>query len=227
MKHRTSLPYLLTPDDIRESCESSSHALRGIKFDSIRKVQDAHNWSPDFSFSHLFHFLMENIGRLPTWNDFAGFYYSSGCDFLGREREERYRQLLQEGFSDEVATDALDWRIGLAYYGIVRDIFTVVQLRARGIDVRCHPLADTLFRVDAWVGRTIVNLRVNNPRYRDFAGGRKLPPEELYEGSEPGFRYEYIALDAADKFGVVHLPKESDVDDLVEKLQRENDDFRV
>lgn len=155
---------------------------------------------PSFSFSHLFHYVMEVIGRMPTWDEFSRFFLKTErrLEMFGRECHEKFADLVASGVERHAASKALRWRAGNAYYGIARDIFTTVQLRHRGVDARCHPLADTLFRFDGSVGRTVISLRVDNRHYRDSSGGRMTPREVLLSDATPPFPHELIALAAAD-----------------------------
>lgn len=114
--------------------------------------------------------------------------------------------------------EAMRWRVGNSYYGILRDIYTMVQLRAHGLDVRAHPLADALFRVGAWAGRTVLSLRVRNALFRDSEKGRKIPAEELLRHAHPNFAFEPIQIERVEEFGEVHLPKPADIRQVAQRL---------
>jgi hypothetical protein len=220
-KHVTRALYRVSPDDIRDVCKETLHALGNVQKDTIKGIKEAENWNPDFAFTHLFHFQLEQIGHIPTWQEFAEFhlYEPRGWWFFGRQATDHCRTAARErGLSVELVWDAMRWRVGNAYYGILRDVYTVVGLRARGIDVRSHPLADALFRVDAWVGQTVLNIYVVNPLYRSGYEGRKKPSQDLLQGAHPEFKFHNIILEAATQFGVVHLPTKEELDGAAQKL---------
>jgi hypothetical protein len=218
--HRTRVLYDLTPQDVEQVCRDTEHALGEVKSKQVARISGARDWNPDFAFTHLLHYCMEQQKRLPTWQEFRHFLLETeeGHEMLGRQARQCRDSLIGPDVSKDLATDAMRWRVGNSYYGVLRDIYTVVQLRAQGLDVRAHPLADALFRVDAWSGRTVLSLRVRNAMFRDAHGGRKLPAEDLLRDARPRFHVEPIELEPADKFGVVHLPKQTDIRHAAQRL---------
>ena len=178
LAHATKVLYQLEPDAIEGTCRASEHPLGSITKAVASRVQPVVDWRPDFAFTHVMHLALERLGRLPTFQDFVGF---CGGDPLGRAalgdparqiRESTCRQ----GYPAGDVAKAVRWRIGLAYYSFVREVYTIAVLRGCGLDVRAHPLADALFRVDAWTGRTVLSLYIRNAAFRDG------------ERSEEGFR---------------------------------------
>lgn len=105
--------------------------------------------------------------------------------------------------------------MGNAYYGILRDIFAVSYLREEGLDVRAHPLADALFRVDGWVGRAVISLCIGNEEYRKNGMGRKAKVEEILAEAARPFRVKAIELPIPRKYGVVKLPSPADLDQVI------------
>jgi hypothetical protein len=71
---------------------------------------------------------------------------------------------------------AMQWRIGNAYPSYRREQYVISVLREHGSDVRCHVLADVLFRVDCWLDLTCVGttsgMRSSGPRAQ--GGSRAL-----------------------------------------------------
>ncbi len=67
-------------------------------------------------------------------------------------------------------------------------------------------MADALFRVDAWAGRTVLSLYIRNARFRDGRSGRKPRTVDILSGARPPFRYQELRLDTQHTFGCVHLP---------------------
>ncbi len=126
---------------------------------------------------------------------------------LGEPAKAKMREVVNSGTPERLVRDAVRWRVGNAYYSFLREIYTVVRLRAMGIDLRVQPLADALFRVDAWVGRKVVSLRVGNKKFRQGeSAGRKTRPEQLLADVLPRFEFSAIELSPATKVGRVHLP---------------------
>jgi hypothetical protein len=110
------------------------------------------------------------------------------------------------------------WRIGLAYYSFAREVYTIAVLRVAGLDVRSHPLADALFRVDAWTGRTVLSLYISNARFRDGALGRKPRTTSILAGATPPFRCEELRLTTRHEFGCVHLPEAGKITAIAPRL---------
>lgn len=130
---------------------------------------------------------------------------------MGRERlwqpaQRDIEDAIRTGVPDQLARDAMLWRIGNSYYSFLRELFVIAALRERGVDLRCHPLADALFRVDCWFDRNVISLYIGNATYRDGVAGRKLDPRVLLGDAQPPFRFREIRVGTPRRFGVVHLP---------------------
>lgn len=111
------------------------------------------------------------------------------------------------------------WRVGNAYYSFLREVYTIVELRSRGVDLQVHPLADALFRVDCWTDRTAVSLRVGNPKFRAGATqGRKPPAVRILADLQPPVEFADIELRPASEFGSVHLPAREQLDAMAARL---------
>src|SRR5215469_17654158 len=158
LAHTTHVLYQLEPSRIEAACAGSEHPLGDIRKDVAMAVRPVVDWRPDFAFTHVMHIAVEKLGQLPTFQEFTHFCATDpvGRMALGdpaRQIREHARQL---GYVREHAAQAVRWRIGIAYYSFARALYTISVLRAEGVDVRAHPLADALFRVDAWADRTIL-----------------------------------------------------------------------
>ncbi|MFI7114786.1 hypothetical protein ACIBK9_51335 [Nonomuraea sp. NPDC050227] len=210
LAHQTSTIYRLTPEDVERVCMSTEHALGEVKRATAESVKAIVDWHPDFAFTHTFHLAVESLETLPTWQQFRAFVHddSRGNEMLWRPAQDKITQVSSapDGPSRAVATDSMRWRVGNAYYSFLREIFVVVHLRNAGLDVRMHPLADALFRVDFWCGRTVCSLLVKNAKFHKDGQGRKVPTSELLAGAVPPFHFHPIQLERASRFGVVHLP---------------------
>jgi hypothetical protein len=80
--------------------------------------------------------------------------------------------------------------------------------------VRVDPLADALFRADAWFERTVVSLYVGNTKFR-HDDGPKTAPRRILAGCDPPWHPADLRLRAQDVFGRVHLPRDDDIDAMV------------
>jgi hypothetical protein len=221
MGHQSQLIYELTPDDVRSVCRRTEHALGEVRRAEGESVKALVDWHPNFAFTHMFHVCMEQAHALPTYQEFRNFANCSdlGWEMLGGPARGKVSEVVTEGVSRCTARAAMRWRVGNAYYSFLREVYTVVELRSRGVDLRVHPLADALFRVDAWVGSKALSLLIGNRRYRHGeGGGRKVLPENLLADVYPPLEFEKIELQPADEFGRVHLPTVRHLDSAAELL---------
>lgn len=225
MAHQSTVIYRLDPEAVERVCRSTEHALGKAKRAIAESVKPIVDWNPNFAFTHTLHFAMEAMGTLPTWQQFMDFAVNDprGQKMLWHPALKEIHRVssLPGGPSWAVAKDSMRWRIGNAYYSFLREIYVVTHLRAAGLDVRMHPLADALFRVDFWCGRTVCSLLVKNAKFHKDGQGRKLPVDQILAGANPPFRFHKIQLDRASKFGVVHLPSPEQIRTTAAKLQAE------
>lgn len=224
--------------------DNHTHPLRNVHKEDIDHIELARDWEPGFAFVHLFHLLMEELGRPPLWSEFDQFAYETdrGVQMFGSERIELegriFSQELERLTSDHpewkglenrariLAKGSLDWRIGNAYYGFMREMFTAVALRERGLDVKVHPLADANFRADGWLGQNILSVFVINPRYKvadqrraeQRQKGRKKDVEDLFPGDQ--FRFTELTMVAAEEYGKFHFPGQDVIDEVEQRLRR-------
>lgn len=211
--HEVIAAYQVLPSHVEEVCRKTAadyreHALGNIQSESVASIDIIRDWRPDFAFTHVFHFALEQLEQVPTWQQFRSFAdeNNQARAMLWSPAQRKIAEAVQAGIQKELAQAAMQWRVGNAFYSFLREIYILAHLRATGLDVRIHPLADALFRVDAWIGRTVVNIYVTNPRFRSGARGRKARPEKLLSAASEPFHFREFELPAADQFGKVHLP---------------------
>lgn len=220
LRHTARVLYELEPSGVETVCKATEHPLGDISKKTAMAVQPIVDWRPDFAFTHVMHLSMEAMGALPTFQAFARFCAEDplGRAALGDPARQARELARRQGYAPEHAVQAVRWRIGLAYYSFVREMYIIAVLRAAGLDVRAHPLADALFRVDAWTGHTVLSLYIRNSRFRDGARGRKPHTETILAGASPPFRYEELCLATRHEFGCVHLPEADQIRTLARRL---------
>lgn len=221
LAHITRVLYDLTPPQVEAACQASEHPLGDIRRQTAMAVQPVVDWRPDFAFTHVMHLALERLGRVPTFQDFTRFCRDdlAGRAALGDPARQIGEVARQHGYPPQQARQAVRWRIGLAYYSFVREVYTIAVLRAAGLDVRAHCLADALFRVDAWTGRTVLSLYIRNPRFRDGPQGRKPRTADILSGARPPFRYEELRLPTQHEFGRVHLPEAAQIRAVARRIE--------
>lgn len=220
--HTTKALYVLGPRQIEAVCAATEHPLGDIRKPVAMAVAPVVDWRPDFAFTHVMHLALEKLGGLPTFGEFSSFCAQDpvGAAALGDPARQVREEAGRQGYPTAHVAQAIRWRIGLAYYSFVREIYTISVLRAAGLDVRAHPLADALFRVDAWAGRTVLSLYIRNARFRDGPRGRKPRVADILAGAEPPFRHEELRLPTRHEFGCVHLPEAHQIRAIAQRLTR-------
>ena len=208
----TEVAYAQTPETIDAVCAAGDHPLGNIRKKDIVDIDAATNWYPDFAFHHVLHHATASLQTIPT---FAGFQAFCSNDPLAHTMlvlpaAEARAAAERAGADPSAAWDAVRWRIGLAYYSFLREMYSLAVLRAAGIDARYHVLADVLWRVDLWVGDLCLELYVNSPRFKSHDAGRKTRSRD-WLGDGP-FAFAKFEIARRTEFGVAHLP---DPDDLV------------
>lgn len=221
MRHATRVLYELGPADVEAVCKASEHPLGDIRKETAMAVAPVVDWRPDFAFTHVMHMALERLGHLFTFQEFTRFCADDpvGRSALGDPARQIREDACRANYTRAQAAQAVRWRVGLAYYSFARELYTIAVLRATGLDVRAHPLADALFRVDAWVDRTILCLYIRNPRFRDGRAGRKPRAADILSGAEPPFRYEELRLATTHVFGCVHLPGTDQIRTVARRMQ--------
>jgi hypothetical protein len=156
---------------------SHLHALGNLEKEVVDKIAD---WKmPPWSTSFVLHDLLERMGRVPTWPEARSFLFGEA---RGRIVDEFVRYYTAQGvYADdrELLDNALLWRLGVAYYSWVREIDLLVRLRqVEGLPVRYHALADIELKCDMWCGNALIEIYIENERYRAEGAGRKASVDQ-------------------------------------------------
>jgi len=217
LAHVTRVVDCIRPGDVLRisnsiAADRSRHALGQIKKADIEKIIEVRDWHPDFAFTHLMHFVIEDTGELPTFDEFIRhrIFKDALYDDIRRQVARAGRGA---GQTEALAKAAVRWRIGNAYYSFLKEQYVISVMRSEGVDVRQHPLADALFRVDCWAAETNIDLYVRNKIFRSGDGnaGRKTRSGNLLSDTVPPFKNIVLEFAPRHTFGDVHLPDAGEV----------------
>jgi hypothetical protein len=218
MAHRARAVYGVSSSDVEKL--ASDHPLGDIKSRNAYEFKGIADWRPDFAFTHLFHFALEQIGGVFSFQDFRT--WAGEADKRWMIWNPAHRVLREEQQDDTdwyQVRDAMSWRVGLFYYSFLRELYTVARLREAGLDMRVHPLADALFRADAWHGPVVFELYVANRRYRSEGSGRKKSARETLSPGRPDLRFVSLEMEKQHVYGRVHLPEEAQLQACAEQIR--------
>ncbi|KUL31446.1 hypothetical protein [Actinoplanes awajinensis] len=220
-RHHSKVVNSVTLNEVEQVCRTTDHALgrvRGEDADSVPAIRD---WTSPFAVSHVFHFITEAVGTVPTYQLFQKTCQMSEFrHMLWEPAIQAIEDCIQAGTPSWLAHDAIRWRIGNFYYSFLREQWTHAYLRSSGIVTRQHPLADALFAVDGWVDDKVISIYIGNRTFRTSAGGRKHGPRVRLRGAQPPFGFVDMQLPAATRFGRVHLPDRRRVDEWIHRQFR-------
>ena len=167
----------LTGASVIDAINRGEHALGAVKKEE--QLPDVEDFTCPFSWSDSFHAFIEERGRPPSFNEFR--------TWLTKERPEFVWNALKKTFPvREVQYQrAIRWRIGKAYYSLMRELYILTMLRTDfGITLNYHVIADVRLRVDFWKGTNLFVLYFPNKKYRDDSEGRKMNPVKLFPAAK-------------------------------------------
>lgn len=221
MAHVTAVPYAATVAQLIEVCRETEHALGNARRSVGESVEPIRDWHPDFAFTHVMHFVTERLGEVPTYQRFREFCGADpdGQRMLYVPAKRAIEEAAQRGYDVRAAREAMRWRIGNAYYSFIREVHVLAVLREAGVLLQIHPLADALFRVDAWIDDIVLALYVGNARYRRGEDGRKPTAHSLLADSIPAFRFHSLELPTQHSYGDVHLAGPESLDAAIARLR--------
>ncbi len=222
---QTRAAYLISPEHVEEACEATRHALEGPAGQRLRRsigesVTEIANWYPNFPIVHSLYWAVEHLQRPPLWDEFIALWREQepARTMLGLPAAQAIATAEQAGRSRADAEEAMWWRLGNAYYSLLRELYVLAVLRDTGRAVEYHVLADALFRVDFWLGDTVISLFVANARYRDAEGaGRKLTARRLLSDF-PGFKFVEMPRLTRREYGTVHLPSRAEIEQFADRF---------
>ncbi|WP_062987678.1 hypothetical protein [Nocardia anaemiae] len=213
LAHVTTAAYTVASEDISQL--ATPHSLGSISRRQAQKIASIRDWNPDFAFTHLFHFALEDLGGVFTWDQFQQWSRQPHVQpWLWVPAHAAVERAREQGFTYPQARDAMRWRIGIAYYSFLRELYVIAALRERGLPMRCHPLADALFRIDAWCDDVLLELFISNNTFRAGTAhptGRK-PGVSAYFSDQPRFKMVSYEMQPQRIYGRVHLPSPAQVD---------------
>jgi len=219
MAHKSRVVLEVATTDVEAVCRDTDHALERIRREDAEEVEYIRDWTCPFAMTHVFHFITERDGVIPTWQQFKERHSTPEFSSIILEPAEEAVDYCVErlDISRPRAQDAMQWRIGNAYYSFLREQWVHAYLRSQGIGILQHPLADALFAVDGWVGSGVLSLFIGNSEFRSLASGRKRTARERLAGSQPPFTFINMQLPIPDKFGDVFLPSRSMLDQYIRR----------
>ena len=192
--------FRVTAEEVRATLHASEHALGDVR--SREQLAVVEDFTCPYALEHVFHRFVEERRRLPTWQCFRR--------WVREEVPEMWFGPLRAalagwsgGQSREQLGRAARWRLGKFYYSAMREVELLARLRATGLPLRYHLLADCLLRVDFWSGDTLVCTYFPNPRYRDGDTGRKPQASRFFPPGGP-FRVLHAGIERQG-FGEVWL----------------------
>jgi hypothetical protein len=134
LQHTARALYRLDPPAIEATCVASEHPLGEIRKDVAMAVEPVVNWRPDFAFTHVMHLALEALGGVPTFQDLTGFCrdHPVGRMALGEPARQIREEAVRRGYPPGHVRQAVRWRIGVAYYSFVREVYTIAVLLTPG-----------------------------------------------------------------------------------------------
>jgi len=226
LSHVSTAIFEIEPESIQNL--TTEHPLGDLHETYRNTVKVIRDWRPDFAFSHLFHFCAEDLRRIYSWEEFRGWSADHSRRSWLYDPAWRIRQAAEDFLINikrydkeraaAAAHDALQWRIGTAYYSFLREIYALGHLRRMGFPVLSHPLADALFRTDLWCNTTAIEIYIENPRYRSGSQGRKHHAEDVL-GDQHRFSFVTLQMAEPTHYGNVELPTPEEINRCAEDIR--------
>lgn len=211
-------------DEVRQRMAASprEHALDGAeKKDETEESEGLEN---SWAYVQLFYRYVENKRRVPTWLEWRSWLGSEVPALLVDPLRKKFRWDALPPPEKVALRRSLRWRVGNAYYGMMRELNVLIRLRKMGVPVKYHVLADALFAVDCWSGDNVVSVFVGNPKMKDGQRqGRKRTPADRLRNATPPFRFHNMILPIkrgeGNRYGILYLADDASVLRVAEALQ--------
>lgn len=221
LNHSTSVIDRVSQADVERIAKKTEHALGDSSSRIGNAVETIRDWNPEFAFTHIFHYITEKIGSIPTWQEFKD--VAKRCDdvmmMVYLPSKEIITKSVDLGWDIHDAKMALQWRLGNAYYSFLREIHVYSIIKNYYSQSSMHPLADALFRVDMWIENANINLYIGNARFRSMSKGRKMTSSKLLSDAHPPFQSIDLELEPRHSYGDVHLVHPDKVSQAISKIE--------
>jgi hypothetical protein len=120
--HRSRVVNTATLKEVEQVCRATEHALGEVRWDDVKDVRSIRDWTCPFAVSHVFHFVTEALGAVPTYQEFQ---QANGLPefrhMLWDPAAHAIRACIEGGAPEQTALDAMKWRIGNFYYSFLRE----------------------------------------------------------------------------------------------------------
>lgn len=215
--------YGLRVEEVERACMTSEHSLGDIR----KRELTAHHLYPEirdfdtpFAFIHLYHGMLEDLGRVPLWQEVLPYLIDEVPGrFVGPLRE-KLRYDTRDRSEQRIIDLGMQWRLGIAYYSFLRELDLFVRLRrTHGVDVRYHLFADAALRTDLWCGETLLSLFISNSTFRSEFGGRKKTVEDIFCDAAKPLRFLEKNLQPRCQRGVVWLVEPEEIAELAQQIK--------
>lgn len=220
MSHVSSAVYSVRSEQVKAL--ATEHPIGRVRPAQGYRVQDIKNWHPDFAFVHLFHFCLEEKGGIFSYEDFRDWCRPGhpAHEWISAPALTMVEAAVARQVPRKDAMSAMKWRVGLAYYSFLREMYAVAALRELGLDMRSHCLADALFRVDTWCGDTVVELYIKNREFKSGGQGRKKTAADYLAPGQAQFRFVRLEMEPRHEYGRVHLPTDEEIERCAGEIRR-------
>jgi hypothetical protein len=211
-------------EEVRQRMASSrrEHALEGAEKED--ETQDSEGLENSWAYVQLFYRFIEEKRCVPSWLEWRRWLATEVPALLVGPLKTKFDWDSRSPEQRSALRRSLRWRIGNAYYGTMRELNVLIRLRAMGIPVKYHVLADALFAVDCWNNDNIVSVFVGNATMKDAkGGGRKRRPQDRLGNAKPPFAFHDITLRIArgegNRYGILYLADDQSIRRVAEALK--------
>jgi len=213
--------FRLRPSDVLDVFRKTEHALAQLRPEH-EKFERIESWSPPVPFMYVFHLLLEEMGRVPMWQDAKAFVLSEArLDLVWRPFLKTYGLTpdMPDVSWENPYFKAIMYRIGKVYYSWLREVHMLTELRCTyGIDARYHFLIDAEWKADVFAGDVLLEIFIVHPKYKDKDDkGRK----ELCRHANPLANVHQVKITPRSVYGRPWLVDASDIKAMARLMKEE------